>query len=69
MNNTYKLTAETTDKEINRFLHLLADMAAAMMAAAINPVTPVGNPTKMKRGKRVSASLKIVVPSAIMDGL
>ncbi len=45
------------------------DMAAAMMAAAINPVTPVGNPTKMKRGKRVSASLKIVVPSAIMDGL
>lgn len=32
MSNTYKLTAETTDKEINRFLHLLLDMAAAMMA-------------------------------------
>ena len=45
------------------------DIAAAIIAAAINPVSPAGRPTRMNLGKRVSASPTTVVPGAIAWGV
>ena len=45
------------------------DMAAANSPATTRPLRPMGMPNAMKRGKRVSASLRIVWPSGTRCGL